>query len=158
VHNGKPIIGVVHNPFLGKTSWAWDNKAFSEDLAKVKKDDETKNPVLIVSRSHPGEVKEMAKRVFGEGVQVKTAAGAGYKVLQVVFNNATAYLHKTNIKKWDLCAGNAILSALGGEMTDFQGKPISYVDDHNYVHSTGVLATLGGHEQYVQKLKGEVVA
>lgn len=158
-HNGKPIIGVIHNPFSDKTTWAWEDKAFSEDLAKAKKPDEDpKNPVVIISRSHAGEVKELTKEVFGESVQVQNAAGAGYKILQVVFNNATAYLHNTTIKKWDLCAGNAILASLGGQMTDFDGKKISYVDDKNYAHTNGILATFSTttHQQYIEKLKSNL--
>lgn len=62
-------------------------------------------------------------------------------------------MHKTVIKKWDLCSGNAILNALGGKMTDFKGNELRYVDDGNYVHSTGLLATMFNHETYVEKLK-----
>lgn len=153
-YKGQPIIGIIHNPFSEKTTWAWEDKAFSEDLAKVKKEDEPKNPVVVISRSHPGDVKDLAKEIFGESVQLLSAAGAGYKILQCVFNNATAYLHNTNIKKWDLCAGNAILNSLGGKMTDFQGKSIIYLNDKNYVQSNGVLATFStpNHEKYIQKL------
>lgn len=31
---GKPIIGVIHKPYTNKTSWAWVDKATSEDLHK----------------------------------------------------------------------------------------------------------------------------
>jgi Golgi-resident PAP phosphatase len=34
---GKPVIGVIHNPFTLKTVWAWQGQAMSEDLAKIKK-------------------------------------------------------------------------------------------------------------------------
>ena len=52
----EPVIGVIHNPFEQKTVWAWSGKVFSENLANVKKDDESvvKNPIVIVSRSHAG--------------------------------------------------------------------------------------------------------
>lgn len=62
-------------------------------------------------------------------------------------------MHKTVIKKWDLCSGNAILNSLGGKMTDFKGNELSYIDDGNYVQSAGLLATMSNHETYVEKLK-----
>lgn len=78
--DGLPVIGVIHNPFpaLKATTWAWDGHAYSHDLAGRKKEGETvenKNPVLIVSRSHAGDMKDVAKTIFGEKVQVLTAAG-----------------------------------------------------------------------------------
>ena len=37
-----------------------------------------------------------------------------------------AYVHVTKIKKWDICAGDAILRALGGRLTDLDGKEVDY--------------------------------
>lgn len=76
---GRPIIGVIHDPFTQRTTWAWHGNLVSEDLAKVKRDDsgKPKNPIIIVSRSHSGEVKELTKRTFGENASVISAGGAG---------------------------------------------------------------------------------
>lgn len=76
----------------------------------------------------------------------------GYKVLQVVFNNATAYIHSTNIKKWDICAGNAILNAVGGQMTNLQNESIDYADGGDPINSKGLLATLVHHKMYLTKI------
>ncbi len=42
-----------------------------------------------------------------------------------------AYVHVTLIKKWDICAGDAILRALGGQLTDLSGKTVYF--SLNYV-------------------------
>jgi Golgi-resident PAP phosphatase len=108
-----------------------------------------------VSRSHPGAAGELAKILFGESSKTITAAGAGYKVLQVVFNNATAYMHTTNIKKWDICAGNAILNALNGRMTDLKNNEITYFapdKDTDVINDKGLLATMTNHDIYLKQL------
>lgn len=150
---GEPIIGIIHNPFTHQTIWAWKDVALSKPLQKIAEERVSpmaavKNPKIIVSRSHTGDIKEYVKSVFGASTPVITAAGAGYKVLQVVFNNATAYMHKTRIKKWDLCAGHAILSALGGKMTTLEDRPIGYNAHDSEVNDDGVLATLRHHNYY----------
>lgn len=80
----------------------------------------------------------------------------GYKVLQVVTNNATAYIHTTNIKKWDICAGNAILNAVGGKMTNLQNESIDYATGSNPVNDKGLLATLVHHQMYLTKISDQL--
>lgn len=155
---GEPVIGVIHNPFSQKTFWAWKDVAVSATLRKVQNEPiskmaAVKNPKIIVSRSHSGDVKEMVKIAFGETTPVVIAGGAGYKVLEVVFGNATNYIHMTNIKKWDLCAGHAILSALKGKMTTLQNQPIPYErDPETFVNKGGVIASLRNHDYYARKI------
>uniref|UniRef100_U5ESQ0 Putative inositol monophosphatase 3 n=1 Tax=Corethrella appendiculata TaxID=1370023 RepID=U5ESQ0_9DIPT len=152
---GEPIIGVIHNPFTGKTTWAWTGKTMSPDLLQVKKTDEpVRNPILIVSRSHTGKVKELGQIIFGEDTSIITAGGAGYKVLQLVDAKATAYIHTTNIKKWDLCAGNAILNSIGGKMTNLRNEKITYGDSSLFVIENGLLATTSAnnHDLYIKKI------
>lgn len=155
---GEPVIGVIHNPFAQKTFWAWKDVAVSETLRKVQREPvnkfaAVKNPKVIVSRSHSGDVKDLVKIVFGDTTPITIAGGAGYKVLEVVFGNATNYIHLTNIKKWDLCAGHAILSALNGKMTTLKNQPIRYDrDPDTFVNTGGVIATLLNHDYYANKI------
>lgn len=155
---GEPVIGVIHNPFTQKTFWAWKDVAVSTSLRKIQdasasKMAAVKNPHIVVSRSHSGEVKEMVMKAFGDNTPITIAGGAGYKVLEVVFGNATNYIHLTEIKKWDLCAGNAILSALKGKMTTLKNQPILYErDPSTFVNTDGVIASLRNHEYYAGKI------
>lgn len=156
---GEPIIGIIHNPFTRQTLWAWKDEAVSDSLRKIQSNSKAlnpastiKNPTFIVSRSHSGDVKEYIRNVFGISTPIITAAGAGYKVLQVVFNNASAYIHLTNIKKWDICAGHAILNALGGEMTTLNIEKIYYGDRKTSLNEKGLLASLRHHSFLAQKI------
>ncbi|XP_030568233.1 putative inositol monophosphatase 3 [Drosophila novamexicana] len=150
---GRPVIGVIHNPFSGQTAWAWVGHSMSEYLDELHKQPRlnSEQPIITVSRSHAAAVKEVARNVFGENVSLLTAAGAGYKVLQVVANNATAYLHTSIIKKWDICAGEAILRALGGAMSTLDDEPINYGPHDSPVNSGGLLASLDQHEEYMER-------
>ncbi|KAH8304623.1 hypothetical protein KR018_003719, partial [Drosophila ironensis] len=153
---GRPVIGVIHSPFSGQTAWAWVGYSMSEYLAHLHPEEHEHGaeqaPVITVSRSHTAGAKDLARSVFGEDVSLLTAAGAGYKVLQVVANNATAYLHTSKIKKWDICAGDAILRALGGTMTTLGDQLINYGPEESPVNTEGLLATLERHEDHMEKL------
>nr|CAD7265749.1 unnamed protein product [Timema shepardi] len=76
---------------------------------------------------------------------------ASYKSLEVATGNVTAYIHTTAIKKWDVCAGNAIVESLGGKMTTLTNELLNY-SDTNVVNEKGLLATMAKHEWYLNRL------
>ena len=147
---GKPVIGVIHNPFTGETYWGWHNHGQNMNLSSQKNN--RKIPWIIVSRSHAGDVNTTAQKSFGDEVKVIPAGGAGYKVMSLVTGKVDVYLHLTKIKKWDVCAGNAILNSVLGKMTDLKGNNISYNAKDNQVLEHGLLATMKDHEKYLKKL------
>ncbi|KAG0730226.1 Inositol monophosphatase 3 [Chionoecetes opilio] len=153
---GHPTIGVIHKPFSGLTAWAWVGKAVSPALRQPGNQGAFKDDVahIIVSRSHAGDVKAVATAAFGAKTEVIPAGGAGYKTLAVVEGKADAYVHSTAIKKWDLCAGNAILFALHGNMTTLAGTRLDYGKEEYYKNEEGVLATIKNHAFYLQRLQG----
>lgn len=153
---GRPIIGVIHSPFTKVTTWSWLGKASSDDLQgiKRKRHDDSAPLSFIVSRSHSGDVHEFARSTFGQEATVIPAGGAGYKVLQVLHGNATAYIHTTAIKKWDICAGNAILDNLKGKMTDLDDADLDYGPQATKLNGRGVLASyLNHHETLIEKIR-----
>ncbi|ODN03577.1 putative inositol monophosphatase 3 [Orchesella cincta] len=162
---GKPILGVIHRPFQDETYWAIVDHGHSPNLqlsdisnSKPKENqvlDKATSPFrIIVSRSHKGDVEEKTAKVLGTETPVKLeiAAGAGYKVLEVVKGNVDVYVHVTAIKKWDLCAGNAILDALGGKMTTVHGDLIDYSGHTEPMNTRGILGYLHDSE-LIEKLK-----
>ena len=62
---------------------------------------------------------------------------------QILRGRADAYLHTTLIKKWDVCAGNALLHAGLGHMTTLRGDLIDYSAGGSLVVEGGLLATTG---------------
>lgn len=82
---------------------------------------------------------------------------AGYKVLALLdypdedADEADIYVHTTFIKKWDICAGNAILKAVGGHMTTLKGQDIDYSGSAG--NEGGLLASVKvDHKALVERL------
>lgn len=61
-------------------------------------------------------------------------------------------MHSTAIKKWDICAGNAVIDAKGGQMTNKHNGRIDYSDTVNVKNEDGLIATLKNHENFLGKL------
>lgn len=66
--------------------WGWDGKGTSSSkLSSASKAKDSKEPpTIIVSRSHSGKVKEVARAAFGPKAEVVSAGGAGK--MQIFFN------------------------------------------------------------------------
>ncbi|XP_045766821.1 putative inositol monophosphatase 3 [Maniola jurtina] len=155
--NGVPIVGVIHYPFTTRTYWGWETKKTSTNIPNIQHMEENKeHPRVVVSRSHPGKVSDIAKAAFGIKTTVTPAAGAGDKVMGVVNGEFDVYLHATAIKKWDLCAGNAIIKAVNGKMTTLKGKDIDYSANSAVKITDGILVTRYDHEYYLSKLPNDV--
>ena len=162
---GKPTLGIIHKPFgddgnTPRTAWGYSasgrdivSRTVSDDAENNKKDVDMAHARIIVSRSHAGNVKNATSKSFGEGVQVTPAGGAGYKAWEVVKGTQDAYIHTTLIKKWDICAGAAILSALGGKMTSLKGDTIDFGRADQEKNEGGLLATMHQHDEFLEKLK-----
>ncbi|XP_049637879.1 Golgi-resident adenosine 3',5'-bisphosphate 3'-phosphatase [Suncus etruscus] len=152
--NGKPVLGVIHKPFSEYTAWAMVDGGANVQARTVYNE---KTPRIVVSRSHSGMVKQVALQTFGNQTTIIPAGGAGYKVLALLDvpdqsqEKADLYIHVTYIKKWDICAGNAILKALGGHMTTLNGEEINYTGSDGV--EGGLLASIRmNHQALVRKL------
>ncbi|XP_038659113.1 Golgi-resident adenosine 3',5'-bisphosphate 3'-phosphatase-like [Scyliorhinus canicula] len=153
--DGKPVIGVIHKPFSKYTAWAMVDGASNIHPRKAYNE---KTPTIIVSRSHAGAVKSYCQGAFGNGTTILPAGGAGYKVLSLLdsgegtqLDSADVYIHVTFIKKWDICAGNAIMKALGGQMTTIEGDLIDYSDFPS--NNGGLVASIGiDHHALLKRL------
>lgn len=164
--DGKPIAGVIHQPFtkdhlghIGITKWAWVGHGVSKSLleATSSSPEDPDTVRVIASRSHPGEVFSIAEDAFkgSKKVELIEAAGAGYKALAVAERKADLYLHTTAIKKWDICAGDALLGAIGGKMTTRKGEQIDYKLEGDPKNSDGLIAvrTDAKYREYLKPLK-----
>lgn len=157
VVKGRPVAGIIHKPFLHQTYWAWVGHGSSDNLkVPPESDSAMKTPRMIVSRSHAGKVNATVRSAFGPQSTVIPAGGAGYKVLSLFEDKADAYVHVTLIKKWDICAGDALLRTFGGKMTTLDNEEIEYGDGSKPADEKGLLASLHNHAEYQEKLANKL--
>ncbi|OQR67904.1 putative inositol monophosphatase 3-like [Tropilaelaps mercedesae] len=161
---GRARIGVIHQPFLNRTVWSWvgqgPSKSLrgaipSEDNASPQRTGEPDDTVrIIVSRSHAGKVEQFAKENLSGEIRILPGGGAGYKALQVAEGKEDLYVHTTLIKKWDICAGAALLETLGGQMVTLKGDIIDFGQRQDAVNRDGVLAFLKDKNNFLRLTRG----
>ncbi|KAM9339356.1 3'(2'),5'-bisphosphate nucleotidase 1 isoform 2-T2 [Symphorus nematophorus] len=163
-YGGKAIAGVINQPFynyqlgagaqLGRTMWGMLGLgAFGFQLQEVPDG----RRIVTTTRSHSNKVVTDCVDAM-EPHEVVRVGGAGNKIIQLVEGRASAYVFASpGCKKWDTCAPEAILHAVGGKLTDMYGNAYCYNANVKHMNSAGVLATLRNHEYYVSRVPQSVL-
>ncbi|KAG7460592.1 hypothetical protein MATL_G00200330 [Megalops atlanticus] len=162
-YNGKAIAGVINQPFfnyqleagatLGRTLWGMLGLgAFGFQLQEVPGG----RCIITTTRSHSNKVVTDCVQAM-EPDDVIRVGGAGNKIIQLVEGKASAYVFASpGCKKWDTCAPEAILHAVGGRLTDIHGNAYRYDAGVQHMNSAGVLATLRDHQRYLSRVPASV--
>ena len=171
----QPIVGIVYAPFTDKLGefievdrrrslhydplqvWAWVDVGHSPIKREKHSLLELHKPTIdeiIVSRSHAGRVHQILPALYRDKqYRIIPAAGSGYKTVQLLEEYADYYLHVTSIKKWDVCAPDALLRASHGSLTTLTNRTISY--DHrssDMLITEGLLGTYKRNHQEILRL------
>ncbi|XP_056118665.1 3'(2'),5'-bisphosphate nucleotidase 1 isoform X1 [Rhinichthys klamathensis goyatoka] len=163
-YKGTAIAGVINQPFynyqigagasLGRTLWGvLGLGAFGFQLQEVPDG----KRIITTTRSHSN--KHVTDTVQAmEPHDVIRVGGAGNKIIQLVEGKASAYVFASpGCKKWDTCAPEAILHAVGGKLTDIHGNAFRYDANVKHMNSAGVLATLRDHQYYISRVPRAVL-
>lgn len=135
-----PEFGVVHKPFsdgdlekqesyfggkgLGVIRYS-DSEATFASLPKIQ-DKEPQEMVLLTTCSHYSATTEKILKLINPSKLLRVG-GAGNKMLGVIAGKGNCYVYPSKgLKLWDTCAGEALLRAVGGYISDCLGKPIVY--------------------------------
>ncbi|XP_016373159.1 3'(2'),5'-bisphosphate nucleotidase 1 isoform X1 [Sinocyclocheilus rhinocerous] len=158
-YGGTAIAGVINQPFynyqmgagasLGRTLWGvLGLGAFGFQLQEVPDG----KRIITTTRSHSNKLVIDTVQAM-EPHDVIRVGGAGNKIIQLVEGKASAYVFASpGCKKWDTCAPEAILHAVGGKLTDMHGNAYTYDANVKHMNSAGVLATLRNHEYYLSRV------
>ncbi|XP_072543961.1 3'(2'),5'-bisphosphate nucleotidase 1 isoform X1 [Salminus brasiliensis] len=163
-YRGKAIAGVINQPFynyqmgvdatLGRTLWGiLGLGAFGFQLQDVPEG----KRIVTTTRSHSNKLVTDTVQAM-DPHDVIRVGGAGNKIIQLVEGKASAYVFASpGCKKWDTCAPEAILHAVGGKLTDMHGNAYRYDADVKHMNSAGVLATLRNHQYYASRVPQAVL-
>ncbi|KAM3603397.1 uncharacterized protein V6R79_021593 [Siganus canaliculatus] len=162
-YGGKAIAGIINQPFynyqlgpgavLGRTMWGMPGLgAFGFELQEMP----SHIHIVTTTRSHSNKVVVDCVHAM-EPHKVLRVGGAGNKIIHLVEGRASAYVFASpGCKKWDTCAPEAILNAVGGKLTDMFGNPYRYDANVKHMNSAGVLATLRNYEYYISRVPQSV--
>lgn len=162
----KAVAGVIHQPFygfenekdftkLGRTFYGVIG-AGTVGIEKIPPPAE--GLICTTTRSHSNKLVNAALEAVNPS-EVLKVGGSGHKVMLLIEGKAHAYVFPSpGCKKWDTCAPEAILHALGGKLTDFRGEPYPYDKDATWPDEYGVLATAfeADHEKLIKLFPADI--
>jgi len=130
VERGRPILGVVLAPALDRLyAGARGLGAYAEQggarRAIACRSAPAEGLTVAGSRSH-GDMDEL-RRFLGERKIARTiSAGSSLKFCMIAAGEADVYPRLGRTMEWDTAAGQAVLVAAGGEVTDVKGAELTY--------------------------------
>ncbi|XP_039281442.1 3'(2'),5'-bisphosphate nucleotidase 1 isoform X2 [Nilaparvata lugens] len=154
----RAVGGVIHQPFyssgtqsgtdsgtLGRTLWGIVGAGVGGFQPAYVEGDRR---VITTTRSHLTPTVQAAVDAMKPD-EVLKVGGAGHKVMLLLEGKANAYMYPTKgTKRWDTCAPEAVLHAMGGKLTDMYGNYYSYAGDTNVANLDGVLATAKAQDHH----------
>lgn len=162
---GKAVAGVISQPYynykagpgasLGRIIWAIVGLGAFGVVEERPPPDQR---IITTTRSHMTDAVSKAINTC-EPTKILQVGGAGHKVLLLIEGKAHAYLFASpGCKKWDTCAPEAVLHAIGGKLTDVHGASYQYHAGVDKKNLTGTLATALAHEHdwYLQRMGSTV--
>lgn len=164
---GKAVGGVIHQPYttptdtVGRTIWGLKGLGFRGVNITPGPLKQGKGLHIAASKSHFTDLVDQTVKALNPAHLLR-GGGCGNKILMVLEGKVDAYVFPSNgTKKWDTCAGEAIVEAAGGMLTDIHGAQIDYTYvPGKYKNETGLLVTMDRelHKDIVSKVPENVRA
>jgi len=147
IKNREPILGVVYAPaknvlYTGSSEAGAFKQADGGEAVRISAVFRGPLPVLAGTRSHPSEEMETFLRRFGEHRII--SMGSSLKFCLVAEGVAALYPRFVPCWLWDSAAGDAIVRAAGGSVTDLRGEALTYRPAHDLQNPYFIAATRNG--------------
>jgi 3'(2'), 5'-bisphosphate nucleotidase len=129
IEEDRPVLGVIFAPALGQLFAAAADKAYAQDAAGQRtltaRVIPAEGATIVSSRSH-GDPDALARCTAGRRVAASITAGSSLKFCLLAAGQADVYPRFGRTMEWDTAAGDAILRAAGGRVTDLDGHTLRY--------------------------------
>lgn len=152
--NGQIVFGVVYNPFSEETFHAVQGEGAYLNGRPIHVSHREDFGTCIISLGSTPYEKDKAdmlfpifQRVFTRTADFRRSASAALDLCYTAVGRIDGYL-EFNIKPWDYAAGALIVEEAGGVITDWEGKPLHYLQNANVITATPEI-----HEQLRACLK-----
>ncbi|KAL7531647.1 hypothetical protein ACHAXR_004149 [Thalassiosira sp. AJA248-18] len=179
-YKGTPIMGAIGLPFSTENSTEVVFGMVGKGIGKVctKKggfaDSIVKCQLPELKQFHDGETihvssgdsssvrpaVDLAESIFASkgGISRQMVGATGNKLLKVALGQTTLSLLHDKTSLWDTAAPTALLSAMGGKVTDYYGEPLIY-NKKVLGNKLGVVASAPGarreHDLMVKAMRGD---
>ena len=130
IHDGVPVLGVVHVPVTGVCYAACEGKGAikatpGEGDKAIRVRALSDGPVAVVgSRSHQGDSLKAYLAKLGDHEIV--SMGSSLKICLVAEGKADIYPRLGPTSEWDTAAAQAVVEQAGGSVVTLDGKPMKY--------------------------------
>ena len=132
IHNKQPIIGVVYVPVLGELFAGHSGSSAIRYLEETdkEKDIHVRRPpsgglTVVASKNHSNQ-DDLDAFLSDYKVAKTMKRGSSLKICSIAQGKADLYPRLGPTCEWDIAAGDAVLRAAGGTITDLSGAPITY--------------------------------
>jgi 3'(2'), 5'-bisphosphate nucleotidase len=130
IESRRPVLGVVLAPARGRLFAAGPaDGAMVEDSGGRRqiavREIPPEGATVVSSRSH-GDPDALSRFTSGRTVAKSVSAGSSLKFCLVAAGEADIYPRFGRTMEWDTAAGDAVLRAAGGRVTDLAGVPLAY--------------------------------
>jgi 3'(2'), 5'-bisphosphate nucleotidase len=153
------VLGVVLEPILYRTTYATLGRGCYVDVrgerrnCRVTGTTSLAEATLTQSHSRPGSPPKGVVTVLAPKVIHETYS-AGVKLALVARGEADLYVNDyLNFHDWDICAGEILVTEAGGQVSLFNGQPVTYGGKGAH-QRRGMVATNGRlHTDTIEKLR-----
>lgn len=126
VDDGRPRLGVIHNPATGETIAGIVGQGLTYNGGRgrgISGRTQVNGARVLVSDS---EVGRGMWAPYQDILHLEQMGSTAYKLGRVAAGFGDAYVTLKFKSEWDICAGVALVLAVGGQATDLNGQPLHF--------------------------------